>query len=295
MTCTNADDATRTKTTLDAGELLHYHTLYSFGIGEEHVCRLAVVRLVSICFTINRYDAHRIRDRVRTDNGVMFNRYLSLTTLTDGLLDVSELLFLTVHAVCNAHLRYLLGREIKDASGHLERIAGTYCHIIDTNESRVHRKNVAFHAQGNGKSFGRIGSVGCIVHPTGSQVSPVAVRIVAVADAHRSRHSLKLISYIERLTGYLIRSVKLHQIVATAGKFGSLGKQRSLLKAACQKHAELVCLVRKADTHAGDLLADITLGKLCRHIDGALTGYCRAISVQFSSIIFEVCELGVGC
>ena len=123
MTCTDAYDATRTPATLDAGELLHYHTLYSFGIWEKHVCRLAVVTSKSVSLAVYRHKAHRVRHRLCADNGVMVDSYLRFAALTDGLFDVSELLFLAVNAVGNAHLRYLLCREIQNATGHLEGIA----------------------------------------------------------------------------------------------------------------------------------------------------------------------------
>ena len=123
MTCTDAYDATRTIATLDAGELLHYHTLYSFGIWEEHVCRLAVVALISISLAVYRHKAHRVRHRLCAEDGVMVDSYLCLAALTDGLFDVSELLFLAVNAVGNAYVRNLLCREIQNATGHLEGIS----------------------------------------------------------------------------------------------------------------------------------------------------------------------------
>ena len=123
MTCTDANDTTRTITTLDAGEFLHHHTLYSFSIGEEHVCRLAVVASISVSLAVYRHKAHSVRHRLCADNGVMVDCYLRFATLTNGLFDVSELLFLAVNAVGNAHIRNLLCREIQNATGHLEGIA----------------------------------------------------------------------------------------------------------------------------------------------------------------------------
>ena len=230
------DDAARTVAAIDAGSLLHEHTLCDGDRGHHHVALCSVVGWVDVFISHN---AHlQLVCALGLDAGVSEAEHV-LAAVAECLVEVDELLLAAVHAVGDAVAVELCSREVHHLSRDVERLVLLCSDVAQAHHAEINGQVVCLDACCEREC---VGSVSGVVHPSVAEVGIVRVGCLVGYIAYACVQSAHFVADVERLAGDGIWCVELYDVVALVSLVAHLCGERRSVEVGCGEHAQLACL-----------------------------------------------------